>query len=39
MVKEFLNLSVKDTFRTWTVMDCTVSVVAGIGVLIFGAFV
>ena len=39
MVKEFLNLSVKDTFRTWTVMDCTVSVVAGIGVLILGAFV
>jgi GntP family gluconate:H+ symporter len=39
MVKEFLNLSVKDTFRTWTVMDCTVSVVAGVGVLILGAFV
>lgn len=39
MVKEFLNLSVKDTFRTWTVMDCTVSVVAGIGVMILGAFV
>ncbi|UNB52713.1 gluconate:H+ symporter [Mycolicibacterium sp. YH-1] len=39
MVKEFLNLSVKDTFRTWTVMDCTVSVIAGIGVLILGAFV
>ncbi|WP_051574835.1 gluconate:H+ symporter [Mycobacterium sp. URHB0044] len=38
MVKEFLNLSVKDTFRTWTVMDCTVSVVAGIGVLLLGAF-
>lgn len=39
MVKEFLNLSVKDTFRTWTVMDCTVSVIAGIGVFILGAFV
>jgi GntP family gluconate:H+ symporter len=39
MVKEFLNLSVKDTFRTWTVMDCTVSVVAGVGVLILGAIV
>lgn len=38
MVKEFLNLSVKDTFRTWTVMDCTVSVIAGIGVLILGVF-
>jgi GntP family gluconate:H+ symporter len=39
MVKEFLNLSVKDTFRTWTVMDCTVSLVAGVGVLILGAVV
>lgn len=39
MVKEFLNLSVKDTFRTWTVMDCVVSVVAGIGVFILGAIV
>ncbi|MGV9797614.1 GntT/GntP/DsdX family permease [Mycobacterium sp. NPDC003449] len=39
MVKEFLNLSVKDTFRTWTVMDCTVSVIAGIGVMILGVLV
>jgi GntP family gluconate:H+ symporter len=39
MVKEFLNLSVKDTFRTWTVMDCTVSLVAGAGVLLLGAVV
>lgn len=39
MVKEFLNLSVKDTFKTWTVMDCVVSVVAGIGVFILGAIV
>ncbi|MBK1787837.1 gluconate transporter [Prauserella sp. ASG 168] len=39
MVKEFLNLSVKDTFRTWTLMDCVVSLVAGAGVVALGAVV
>ncbi len=39
MVKEFLQLDVKDTFRTWTLMDCVVSVVAGIGVVALGAVV
>ncbi|MBB4686799.1 GntT/GntP/DsdX family permease [Amycolatopsis jiangsuensis] len=39
MVKEFLGLSVKDTFRTWTVMDCVVSLVAGLGVVALGAVV
>lgn len=33
MFKEYFNLSVKDTLRTWTLMECVVSVVGLLGVL------
>ena len=34
MFKEFFNLSIKETFRSWTVMETIVSVVGLIGVYI-----
>jgi Gnt-I system high-affinity gluconate transporter len=37
MFKEYFNLSVKDTLRTWTVMECIVSVTGLVGVLILNA--
>lgn len=39
MFKEYFNLSVKDTFRTWTVMETTVGVMGLIGVLVLDIFV
>ncbi|WP_394749262.1 gluconate:H+ symporter [Spongiimicrobium salis] len=39
MFKEYFNLSVKDTFRTWTVMETTVGVMGLIGVLVLDLFV
>ncbi len=39
LFKEYFNLSVKDTFRTWTVMETTVGVMGLIGVLILDIFV
>jgi Gnt-I system high-affinity gluconate transporter len=39
MFKEYFNLSVKDTLRTWTVMETTVGVMGLIGVLILNNFV
>ncbi|MFC8003797.1 gluconate:H+ symporter [Streptomyces olivaceus] len=39
MVKEFLNLDVKTTFKTWTLLDCVVSVVAGAGVMVLSLVV
>lgn len=38
MFKEYFNLTVKDTLRTWTVMECIVSVVGLAGVLILHIF-
>jgi len=39
MFKEYFNLSVKETLRTWTVMETTVGVMGLIGVLILDAFI
>lgn len=39
MFKEYFNLTVKDTLRTWTVMETTVGVMGLIGVLILNNFV
>ena len=39
MFKEYFNLSIKDTFRSWTMMETIVSVVGLIGVLILHIFV
>ena len=39
MFKEYFNLSLKDTLRTWTVMETTVGVMGLIGVLILNIFI
>jgi H+/gluconate symporter-like permease len=39
MFKEYLGLSIKDTFRTWTVMETIIGVVGLIGVLVLNLFV
>ncbi len=39
MFKEYFNLSLKDTFRSWSVMETIVSVVGLIGVLILSLFI
>lgn len=39
MFKEYFNLSVKDTLRTWSVMETIVSVTGLIGVLILNVFI
>ncbi|WP_343688441.1 gluconate:H+ symporter [Chitinophaga sp.] len=39
LFKEYFNLSVKDTFKTWSVMETIVSVVGLIGCLILSVFV
>jgi Gnt-I system high-affinity gluconate transporter len=39
MFKEYFNLSVKDTFKTWTVMETIVSVVGLGGCLLLSLFV
>jgi Gnt-I system high-affinity gluconate transporter len=39
LFKEYFNLSIKDTLKTWTVMETIVSVVGLIGVLILNLFV
>ena len=39
MFKEYFNVSVKETLRTWTVMECIVSVMGLVGVLILNAFI
>lgn len=39
MFKEYFNLSVKDTIKTWSVMETIVSVTGLIGVLILNIFV
>lgn len=39
MFKEYFNLSIKDTIRSWSVMETIVSVVGLVGVLVFDIFV
>jgi Gnt-I system high-affinity gluconate transporter len=39
LYKEYFNLSIKDTLRTWTVMETTVGVMGLIGVLVMEQFV
>lgn len=39
LFKEYFNLSVKDTLKTWTVMETTVGVMGLIGVLILNTFI
>lgn len=39
LFKEYFNLSMKDTFRSWTVMETLVSVIGLIGVMILNLFV
>ena len=39
LFKEYFNLSIKDTFRTWTVMETIVSFTGLIGVLVLNAFI
>ena len=39
MFKEYFNLSLKETFSTWTMMESLVSVLGLIGVLVLNQFV
>lgn len=39
MFKEFFNLSLKQTFLSWTVMETTISILGLIGVLILSKFI
>lgn len=39
MYKEFFNLSLKQTFLSWTVMETTISIVGLIGVLLLNALI
>lgn len=38
MFKEYFNLSLKDTFRSWSLMETIVSVVGLVGVMLLNAF-
>jgi Gnt-I system high-affinity gluconate transporter len=39
LFKEYFNLSIKDTLRTWTVMETIVSVVGLVGVFILSIWI
>ena len=39
LFKEYFNISIKDTFRSWTLMESIISVVGLVGVLILNLFV
>jgi Gnt-I system high-affinity gluconate transporter len=39
MFKEYFNLSLKETFSTWTVMESLVSILGLVGVLVMNQFV
>ena len=39
MVKEYFGMTVPQTFKTWTVMECAVSVVALAGVMLLSIFI
>ena len=34
LVKQYLGMSVTQTFKTWTVMECLISVIGLLGVLL-----
>jgi len=39
MFKEYFNISIKDTFRSWTMMETIISIVGLAGVLVLNVFV
>ena len=39
LYKEYFNLSIKDTLRTWTVMETTVGIMGLLGVLVLDIFI
>ncbi len=39
LFKEYFNMSVKDTLKTWSVMEMIVSVTGLIGILILNQFI
>lgn len=39
MFKEYFGLTIKETFKTWTLMECTISVLGLVGVLVLNAFI
>jgi Gnt-I system high-affinity gluconate transporter len=39
MYKEYFNLSIRDTIRSWSMMETIVSIMGLIGVLILDVFV
>lgn len=39
MFKEYLGLSIKDTFRSWTVMETIIGIIGLLGVLLLNVFV
>ncbi|MBO9640553.1 MAG: TRAP transporter large permease subunit, partial [Siphonobacter aquaeclarae] len=39
LYKEYFNLSIKDTLKTWTVMETLVSVIGLVGVLVLNLFI
>ncbi len=39
LYKEYFNMSFKETLKTWTVMECIVSIVGIIGILILNYFI
>jgi Gnt-I system high-affinity gluconate transporter len=39
MFKEYFNMSIRDTFKTWTVMESIVSVAGLLGVLVLNMFI
>jgi Gnt-I system high-affinity gluconate transporter len=39
LVKEYFNLSIKDTFKTWTMMETAVGVAGLVGVFVLSYFV
>ncbi|MNR51972.1 High-affinity gluconate transporter [compost metagenome] len=39
MFKEYFNLGIKDTIRSWSIMETLVAVVGLVGVLILNQFV
>ncbi|MGB5320473.1 MAG: gluconate transporter, partial [Eudoraea sp.] len=39
LFKEYFNLSVKDTLKTWTVMETTIGVIGIVGVLILDTII
>jgi Gnt-I system high-affinity gluconate transporter len=39
LFKEYFNLSIKDTLRSWTVMETTVSIIGLVGVLTLNAVI